>query len=163
MFVISACVENLEGLLIPVCNVSPIVVAKIGSFTKCAYQWLPNVLQNKAKEIVEQHTDEVLVYTVDSANDLGLNEAELRMCHKELTSAYVNRVCTRSSEITLPRSAWFETEEDGGDKYAHVSVLAIDSKNQTAKIRFLSGPLKDDMADVHLSEFPAEWLDDLIY
>ena len=163
MLVISARLSNLQEILVPLCNASPIVITKIGSFTKCAYEWLPYVLEQRVKDTVSAYSKDALVYTVESTKDLVLNETELRYCQEELSLAYTERICSRAQEISLPRSAWIETEEDGGDKYAHVSILSIDSEKKMAKIRFLSGPLKGDVADVHLSELPLEWLDDILY
>lgn len=163
MLVISARLSNLYDILLPVCNVSPMIITKVGNFTKCAYHWLPNSLKQHVIDVVEAHTKDAVIYTVETENDLALTESELRICLDELAGVYVNRICNRSQDISLPRSAWFETEEDGADKYAHVSVLSVDHLNKEANIRFLSGPLKDDIANVHLRELPIEWLDDLLH
>ena len=163
MLTVSSKIKDFDGVL-PKTSLCPVVLTKIGCFTKCVFRsWMPKAIEESISKHVLEKDPDADICKVESDNDLVLSDKELRSCMDELTKSYVERICASSSEIALPRSAWSETEEDGGDKYAHVSVLSIDPSSQMATFKFLSGPLEGDIVKEYLGNFPMEWLDDLLH
>ena len=164
MLCVSSKIIDFEKGSSSVSDLVPVVLTKVGNFTKCVYRsWMPKVIEESISKHVLEKDPNAGICKVETDHDLALSDKELRMCMYELIKLYVERICASSAEIALPRSAWYETEEDGGDKYAQVSILAINPSTQMAKFKFLSGPMEGEIVEDYLGNFPLEWLDDLLH